>query len=105
MTTKLIVFLCFSVIAGIGFVAVGIYFLSQAFLNKLNASAPDKSAEGKKKNEFRAKGCGFVSISLGALTLVWGLFVFMFPSLAPVLSLIYMLSLVAAFSVIVFVFR
>lgn len=84
---------------------IGMYFLSKSFLNKLNDSSQDKSSESQAKNLFRSKGCGYTTLTLGASTIVWGIFLFMFPPLATVLALIYMILLIAAFSVIMLVFK
>lgn len=105
MNTKIIILFILSLIAGIAFFAIGFYFLSQKFLSKLNESSFDKSSESQTKNLFRSKGCGYTTLALGAITLIWGIFLFMFPALAPVLALIYMILLIAAFSVIMLLFK
>lgn len=105
MNTKIIILFILSLIAGIAFFAIGFYFLSQKFLSKLNDSSFDKSSESQTKNLFRSKGCGYTSLALGAITLVWGVFLFMFPTLASVFALIYMILLIVAFSIIMLVFK
>ena len=99
MSIKVIFLGILALIAGLAFVAVGIYFLSQKFLDKLNQSNSDK------KNEFRARGSGFTAISLGVLTIVWALMLFTFPQIAPALALVYMVFLIAAFGVLMVVFK
>ena len=130
MSAKLILLCVLAFVAGAGFIAVGIYFLSKGFLEKLNASTlpsaipselaqPSKDYEPSsqnppstsqadiilKKNEFRAKGSGLTAISLGALTIVWALMLLSIPQIAPALALIYMIFLIAAFCVLTFVFK
>ena len=105
MTGKVIFQAILSIIAGAAFIAVGIYFLSSRFLQKLNEAAADKSEEACKKNAFRAKGSGLTALSLGVLTLVWGLMLFTFPQIAAPLALVYMIFLIAAFGCLMLVFK
>lgn len=105
MSIKLLVLAVLAITAGLVFVAVGIYFLTAGFLKKLNESAPEQSEQVYRKNEFRAKGSGLTSIALGALTVFWGIMIFMFPSITAALGLIYMFFLIAAFAVLVVVFK
>lgn len=88
--SKLVLFGIFSGIMSLVFIAVGIYFLSERFLEKLNESSPVKTEEAFKKNKFRSKGCGLVSLSLGFLTVVWIAIIFTFPAMLTILALIYM---------------
>ena len=88
-----------AILAGIAFIATGIYFLSQKFLDKLNESNNDK------RNEFRAHGSGLTAISLGALTIVWALMLFTFPQIAPALALVYMVFLIAVFGLLMIIFK
>ena len=99
MSAKVIFLGVLAVLAGIGFIATGIYFLSQKFLNKLNESNNDKN------NAFRARGSGLTSISLGVLTVVWALMLFTFPQITAALALIYMVFLIAAFAVLMVIFK
>ena len=99
MTAKILLLAILSIFAGLSFIIVGIYFLSQKFLDKLNESNSDK------RNEFRAKGSGLTSISLGALTIVWALLLFSFPEISKYISLIYMFFLILAFSTLVIIFK
>lgn len=94
-----------SLIAGIAFIAAGIYFISEKFLQKLNAASPDSTETSLRKNEFRAKGAGYVAISLGAFTIVWGIFLISFPAFSNILALIYMIFLVIALAVLMIAFR
>lgn len=105
MSIKYKILIILTFVMGIAFCAIGIYFLSQKFLNKLNEASPKKSEESFKHNSFRAKGSGYVSLSLGALTLIWGIFFILLPQIIPILALIYMIFLVAAFLVLNFVFK
>ena len=127
MTAKVIFPAVLSIIAGAAFIAVGIYFLSSRFLQKLNeASAPlpennseaadiKNSAQATElqasrealicKNAFRAKGSGYTTLALGALTLVQAFLLFTFPIAASWLSLIYLFFVMAAVLVLVFVFK
>ncbi len=76
--------LCF--IAGAALIATGIYFLTPGFLNKMN---------------FRhAKASGYVALSLGLLTLVWGFMLFSFPHIQSILALIYMFFLLGAVTIL-----
>ena len=99
MTAKILLLAILSIFAGLSFIIVGIYFLSQKFLDKLNESNSDK------RNEFRAKGSGLTSIALGALTIVWALLLFSFPDISKYISLIYMFFLILAFSTLVIIFK
>ena len=104
MSAKIILLAILAFVAGLAFIGTGIYFLSGSFLEKLNASsAADEVSQ--RKNAFRAKGSGMTAISLGALTLVWGLMVLSFPQIAAALGLAYMFFLIAAFGVITLVFK
>ena len=94
-----------SIVVGIAFFAMGIYFLGGKFLRMLNESAAVKSDEVFKKNTKRAKSCGYVSMALGALTLVWAGFMFVFPEIAGMLGLIYMLVLGAGLGVLLVAFK
>jgi len=105
MNTKLIVLAVLAFIAGFVFIGVGIYFLSGSFLNKLNSSSSEQSEAAFRKNGFRAKGSGLTSIALGALTLFWGVMLCMFPQIAALLALVYMIFLIAAFGFLVVVFK
>ena len=99
MTIKLVSLAVLAIFAGLLFIGTGIYFLSPKFLSKLNESNNDR------KNEFRAKGSGLTAISLGMLTIVWGIALFSFPQIAAVLALLYMFFLVLAFAVLMTVFK
>ena len=99
MSIKVIFLGILAIIAGISFIATGVYFLSRNFIDKLNKSNSDK------RNEFRARGSGLTAISLGALTLVWALMLFTFPQIALVLALVYMIFLIAAFGLLMIIFK
>ncbi len=73
-----------SFIAGLAFLAAGVYFLTPGFQNKMNL-----------KN---TKAISFVALGLGALTLVWGAMLITFPQAQSILALIYMFFLLAAVS-------
>ncbi|MCR4733392.1 MAG: hypothetical protein K5829_00075 [Treponema sp.] len=105
MTTKIILLAILFIIAGASFVGAGIYFLSSAFLNKLIEASPDKSAESKGKNTFRAKGSGYTAIGLGALTIVWSIFTFVFPQAAATMGLVYLFILMLAVGLLIFIFK
>lgn len=94
-----------SLIAGVAFIAGGIYFLSEKFLQKINEATPNLNEESIRKNTFRAKGTGYVSFSVGALTFVFAIMLFMFPALATALALFYMIMLVFAFLSLVIIYR
>ena len=71
-----------SFIAGLAFLAAGIYFLTPGFLEKMN---------------FRnTKAISYVALGLGALTLVWGFMLLSFPQAQSILALIYMFFLLGA---------
>lgn len=105
MSAKLILLFILSLSAGIGFIGVGIYFLSSSFAEKLKNASPTSDEKSQRKINFRARGSGYTAIATGALTLVWGITLFMIPQAASVLALIYMIFLIAAFSVLTFVFK
>lgn len=94
-----------SLIAGIAFVAAGIYFLSEKFLQRLNSASREKTEASLQKNSFRAKGSGYVAISLGAFTIVWAILLICFPAISNLLALIYMIFLVVALAILMIAFR
>ena len=89
-------------IAGLAFC---VYFLLPSFLDKLNEAAADKSPEGLRKNQLRAKSSGYVALGLGALTLVLGFMLISFPQIASPLVLVYMVFLLAAVSVLLVMYK
>lgn len=105
MSTKLIILAIFSFISGMIFLCIGFYFLSKKFLNKMIDSASDKSEKSLKHLEFRCKGSGYVGITFGALTIMWGILLLMFPVIAAPLALVYMIILAIAFVFLMFVFK
>ena len=105
MNGKILALCILSIVVGIAFFAMGFYFLGGKFLRLLNESAVVKSEEMFKKNAKRAKSCGYVSLALGALTLVWAGFMFVFPQFAGMLGLIYMLVLGAGLGVLLVAFK
>ena len=105
MNGKILVLCILSIIVGIAFFAMGFYFLGGKFVRMLNESAVVKSEEMFKKNAKRAKSCGYVSFGLGGLTLVWAIFMFMFPNMASILGLIYMLVLGVGLGVLLVAFK
>ena len=94
-----------SFIAGAAFCAAGVYFLLPGFLDKLNDAAADKSPEGLRKNQLRAKASGYVALGLGALTLVWGFMFLSFPQIQSYLALVYMFLLLGAVSVLLVMYK
>lgn len=107
MSAKLVFLAVMAIIAGFSFIAAGIYFLSQKFLDKLNESAASETDADVvlRKNQFRAKGSGLTAVSLGVLTLVWALMLFSFPQIVPALALVYMIFLIGAFSALMVIFK
>lgn len=105
MNSKLILMTVLCIVSGIAFIIAGMYFLSKKFIDKLNESTPSKTDDVFKHNVFRSKGCGFISLGLGALTIVNGIMISVFPPLAVVLSFVYMIMLIIAFIVLTVVFR
>ncbi len=94
-----------SFIAGLAFLAAGVYFLLPGYLNKLNEAAADKSPENLRLNALRAKSSGYVALGLGALTLVFAFMLLSFPQIASPLVLVYMLFLLAAVSVLLIMYK
>ncbi len=94
-----------SFIAGLAFLAAGVYFLLPGYLNKLNEAASDKSPENLRKNQLRAKSSGYVALGLGALTLVFAFMLLSFPQIASPLVLVYMIFLLAAVSVLLVMYK
>lgn len=105
MSAKLIFQAVLGIIAGIAFIAVGFYFLSSRFLGKLNEASPVQSDEAFRKNEMRAKGSGYITLALGALTLVHSLMILTFPQVSNWLSLAYLVLVMISVLVLVFVFK
>lgn len=94
-----------SIIAGIAFATAGIYFLSGTYLNKLNEASPEKSSENLAKNRLRAKTSGYIGLGIGALTIMFGIMLMMFPGIAPALALTYMVILMISCIVLVAVYK
>lgn len=94
-----------SIIAGIAFTAAGVYFLTPGYLNKLNTATSELSPEKVAKNKLRAKACGYIGLGIGALTVVFGIFLFIFPELSSVLVLIYMVTLLISCVVLMAVYK
>ena len=94
-----------SIIAGVAFAAAGVYFLSGSYLNKINEATPEKSPENLAKNKLRAKTSGYVGLGIGALTIIFGIMLMMFPTIAPALALAYMILLMIACIVLVVVYK
>ena len=94
-----------SFITGIAFCAAGVYFLLPGFLDKLNEATADKTPEGLRKNQLRAKSSGYVALGLGALTLVLAFMLISFPQIASPLVLVYMIFLLAAVSVLLVMYK
>lgn len=105
MPVKILVFTILSFIAGAGFIAAGIYFLGEKFVQKLNDADPEKSELSERRNAFRAKGTGLVALSVGALTLVFAAMLIVFTPIAAALALTYMILLVLAFAALVVIYR
>ena len=105
MPVKILILAVLSIIAGLSFIAVGIYFLSNSFLQKLNDAVSQKSAEVFAKNKARAKGSAYTAIAFGALTLMWAAMLFMMPGSAPLLSVIYMVVLLVCCLILITLFK
>lgn len=105
MTAKIIILFVISMIMGGAFCVTGFIFRSQKFLNRLNEAAPVKSTENFKKNQNRAKGSSTVAFIIGAITILWGFILLIFPQLKNLLSIIYMVTLVIAFIFLTIVFK
>jgi len=104
MSGKYIVLLILSVLAGAGFIACGIYFLSEGFVKKLNEAVAFDETK-KKLNKFKAKGSGYMALGIGGLTLVFACFICLMPELVPVLGLVYMIILVLGFVSLTIIFK
>ena len=87
------------------FAAMGIYFLSSRFLQKLNDASAEKSEQIIKKNRLRAKGSGYITVGLAALTLFLGILVLLFSAIAPYLAVSYMILLIIALIILIFLYR
>ena len=105
MNGKILVLCILSIVVGIAFFVMGFYFLGGKFLRMLNESAIEKTEEMFKKNGKRAKSCGYVSFALGGLTFVWAIIMFMFPQIASILGLIYMVFLGIGLGVLLVAFK
>ena len=94
-----------SFIAGVAFCAAGVYFLLPQYLEKMNEASADKSSENLRKNQLRAKSSGYVSLGLGALTIVLAFMLLSFPQIASPLVLVYMLFVLAAVTVLLVMYK
>ena len=94
-----------SFIAGLAFCAAGVYFLLPSFLDKLNEAVADKSPEGRRRNQLRAKASGYTGLGLGALTLVWAFMFLSFPQAQSILALVYMFFLLCAVTVLMILMK
>lgn len=95
---KLIALTATFVIAGIIFIATGIYFGSAAFLNRLAESRSD--AEEKQRTVHAGKTSGITALCIGTFTISCGVLTAAFPPVFPYLALIYICALIASFCVI-----
>ncbi len=102
MNNKIIVLFVLCLISGIVFIAAGVYFLSNKYLEKINEVSSKNSVDYEKKNKIKCKIYGYSSIAIGALTLVWGIAVKLMPESIYILALVYMIVLVITFAVIIF---
>lgn len=105
MDFKIILLAVLSFIAGIAFFCVGFYFIGEKFLTLLNDALPEKTEEAMKKNNKRAKSCGYIAMGLGGLTIVWGILMFIFPGIAGVLGLSYIVILAIGLGVLMMAFK
>ncbi len=105
MNLKIVLLFILSLLMSFVLIAVGIYFASEKFLNKLNESSAIKNVQTFAKNKVRAKGSAYISLGLGALTLVWAVMLIMFPGLSSYLSLIYMAVLFICCVFLVFLYK
>lgn len=94
-----------SIIAGVAFSVVGVYFLSGSYLNKLNDATPEKSPENFSKNKLRAKTSGYMGLGIGAATIMFGIMIMLFPTIAPALAITYMVILMIACLVLITVYK
>mgnify|MGYP004449793505 CR=1 FL=1 len=101
MISKTIILTILCLFSGIAFIVAGIYFLTTGYLDKLNSASPNTS----EKNILRAKTCGYISLGIGALTLMFGIMLFMFPSISSALVLVYMSILLISCIVLMVVYK
>ena len=94
-----------SIIAGTVFTAAGVYFLTERYLQKMNDASPEKSQEILAKNKFRAKTSGYTGLGIGALTIMFGIMLILFPTIAPALALAYMVILMIACIILMVVYK
>lgn len=105
MSPKIVILFILSLLMSFALIAVGIYFASEKFLNKLNEASAIKNAQTFAKNKVRAKGSAYISLGLGALTLVWAVMLMIFPGISSYLSLIYMAVLFISCVFLVFLYK
>lgn len=96
--TKASIVLIAFLFMGIVFFACGFYFTSKTFLQSLKQSQKDDS--DKKKIEKSGKICGYVAMGTGGFTVFCGILTKLMPLIFPYLSLVYVLALIAAFTII-----
>lgn len=95
---KLIVITATFIMAGIIFIAAGIYFSSAAFLNKLEESRTND--EEKIQTVHAGKTSGTTAVCIGTFTVLCGIITAVLPSVFPYLAMIYICALIASFCVI-----
>ena len=105
MSPKIVILFILSLLMSFALIAAGIYFASEKFLNKLNEASAIKNAQAFAKNKVRAKGSAYISLGLGALTLVWAVMLMIFPGISSYLSLIYMAVLFISCVFLVFLYK
>ena len=74
-------------------------------VNKLNEATAENSPEKLQRNKLRAKLSGYVSLSLGAITLVCGFLLYLCPQIQVVLALIYMFLLLGAVTILMILMK
>ncbi|MBQ1949427.1 MAG: hypothetical protein II367_04645 [Treponema sp.] len=86
------------VFMGIVFFAAGLYFTSKTFLDSLKKS--HETEEDGKRAVKSGKICGYVAMGTGGFTAFCGIITKIMPQIFSCLALVYVLALIAAFTVI-----
>lgn len=100
---KLILLMILLFVVGALFFVVGMYLNTNSFLDKL-ARATGSEEKGQKIKR-GGKICAFISMGIGAFSIVCGGLIKLFPQIVMILSLLYVFLMMICLAIIVFLLK